>query len=97
MRAPFVITMSQPAAITIPAAESFVAMPPVPRQLPAPPAMRRISSVSAVTRWIKCASGLARGSESYSPSMSLSSTRRSAWQSRATMADSVSLSPSTLC
>ena len=35
MRAPFVITMSQPAAITIPAAASFVAMPPVPRQLPA--------------------------------------------------------------
>ena len=41
------MTMSHPAAIAIRAAESLVAMPPVPRQLPAPPAISRISVSSA--------------------------------------------------
>ena len=71
-------------------------MPPVPRQVPAPPAMARSSGVMASTWWISRASGWVRGSASYSPSMSLNSTSRPAPHSRATMADRVSLSPSTL-
>ena len=39
-------------------------MPPVPRQVPAPPAMASSSGVTASTWWISFASGWVRGSAS---------------------------------
>ena len=64
MRLPLVMTMSHPAPMAMPAAESLVAMPPVPRQEPAPPAISRIWGVSSRTWWMSRASGWERGSAS---------------------------------
>ena len=52
-RAPLVMTMSTPAFMASSAALSLVVMPPVPRQVPAPPATARsltlANTVAAVT------------------------------------------------
>ena len=87
------MTMSQPWAVAIWAARSFVAMPPVARSLPFSPARARMSGVTSSTTGMSRASGSRRGSAVYSPSMSLSSTSRSALAEQATMAPRVSLSP----
>ena len=64
IRLPLAITMSMPASRASRAAWSLVAMPPVPRQVPAPPAMASSSGVTASTWWISFASGWVRGSAS---------------------------------
>ena len=92
-RSPLVMTMSQPMAVTILAARSLVSMPPVASSLPFPPARASISGVTSSTTGMSRAAGSFRGSAVYSPSMSLSSTSRSAPTERATMAPRVSLSP----
>ena len=91
--APLAMTISTPSAVTIWAARSLVAMPPVPRAEPAPSDIPRISGVISSTRGISLASGWVRGLAVYSPSMSLSRTSRSARAQQATMAARVSLSP----
>ena len=66
------------ASVTIRAARSFVAMPPVPSALPLPPPRERMCSSTARTTGISLALGSRWGSPSYSPSMSLSRISRSA-------------------
>ena len=51
-------------AMATSAALSLVCIPPVPRQVPAPPAMARSSGVTASTRWMSLASGVVWGSAS---------------------------------
>ena len=56
------IIMSIPASLAIFAAFIFVAIPPVPRALPAPPAISVICSSISVTTGISFASGFLCGS-----------------------------------
>ena len=74
----------------------MVTMPPVPSDVPLPPARASISGVIPSTTGMNFASALPRGSAVYSPSMSESSTSRSACTVAATMAERVSLSPMTI-
>ncbi|MNS78096.1 hypothetical protein D3C72_1116980 [compost metagenome] len=53
-----------PHEVAMRAAATFVAMPPVPRSLPAPPARASIAGVMAATVTRRLASGLVRGSAS---------------------------------
>ena len=90
---PLAMTMSQPRAVTSLAARSLVAMPPVPRALPAPPARASMAGVTSSTVGMSLAAGSLRGSAVYRPSMSLRRISRSAWTAQATMPPRVSLSP----
>ena len=85
-----------PSRVAWPAAMILVYMPPVPREEPAPPAMRRVSSVTSSTTWISGASGFCFGFSACRPSMSVRITSASAFTMRATTADRVSLSPNSI-
>ena len=87
------MTMSAPLAVTIRAARSLVDMPPVPSAEPAPSASAITSGVISSTSGMSVASGWVWGLAVYRPSMSLSSTSKSALAQQQTMAASVSLSP----
>ena len=63
-RWPLVSTMGMPQEVAMRAAAILVAMPPVPRSLPAPPASDSIAGVMASTRSMRRASGFWRGSAS---------------------------------
>ena len=91
--APLTMAIAMPAWVTFRAAASLVAMPPVPRLLPLPPAISIRLSVISSTRGIRRASGFSRGLPVYRPSISLTSTSASASTRRATVADRLSLSP----
>ena len=75
------------------AAAILVAIPPVPRLVPAPPAMRSISASILFTVGMSLALESRRGSAVQSPATSLSSIRRLASTRLATMAERLSLSP----
>ena len=75
------------------AAFSLVAMPPVPRLEPAPPASSSTAGVISSTRGMRRAWGFFRGSLSYRPSMSVRMMSPWAPHSPATTAERVSLSP----
>ena len=87
------MTISQPASVAMAAARSLVIMPPVPKPVLLSSARVNSSSSTRSTVGIRRASGWRRGSLSYSPSMSDSSTSRSAPMAAATMADRLSFSP----
>ena len=82
-----------PARVAIRAARSFVTIPPVPRPEPPSPTSAASASRSATTSRRR-ALGWWRGSRSWSPSTSVSTTSKSASTRYATQADRVSLSPS---
>ena len=88
------MTTGTPAPVASLAPSTFVAMPPVPLAVPAPVASASISGVTRSTYGMCFASGSLRGSAVYSPSVSVSSTSRSACTIAATWAESMSLSPS---
>ena len=87
------MTISAPSAVTIRAARSLVDIPPVPSAEPAPSARASTSGVIWSTCGMSFASAWVWGLAVYRPSMSLSSTSRSALTQQLTMAASVSLSP----
>ncbi len=90
---PLAMIMGTPAAAAFCAACSLVAMPPT-APAPVPFQTRRVTSaVTASTVSITRASRSVAGSPVYSPSTSVSSTRRSASMREATSALRLSLSP----
>eukprot|EP00760_Papus_ankaliazontas_P007079 PhM_4_TR1327/c5_g1_i1/m.101138 len=86
------MTVVTPAAAARRADSILECMPPRPRE-PAEPHMARSSGVTTGTRLSSLASGLPRGSRSYTPGTSVRSTRCLASICDATRADSWSLSP----
>ena len=87
------ITVRTPDHDAILAAASLVAMPPLPRWLPAPPATRSRCWSTVWISSISDASASSRGSAVSTPAVSVSSTNRSAPASWATSAAMRSLSP----
>ena len=85
--------ISVPASMQMPAAVSFVAMPPVERAVPPPPALSRIAGVISRTSAISSALFSRRGSAVYRPSISDRMISMSAFTLTATRAPRVSLSP----
>ena len=72
------ITVRTPDHEAIRAAESLLAIPPLPRAVPDAPAFTESNGSSADTISTKRASALFAGSSVYSPSMSVNNTNRSA-------------------
>eukprot|EP00982_Pelagococcus_subviridis_P013632 31268-Pelagococcus_subviridis.AAC.3 len=81
-----------PAAHAMRAAVSFVTIPPVPTEVPAPPTST-LRSLMLSTTSMSRASGFVPGFAVYSPSTSVSKKSHFASTSAATCADNVSLSP----
>jgi hypothetical protein len=87
------MTVRTPDQDAMRAASSLLAMPPLPRPLPPPPARIASSGSSASTWVISSAVGSSRGSVVYRPSRSVSSTTTPAPTLWAVKAASRSLSP----
>ena len=90
---PDAIIMLIPELVAAFAAWILVNMPPVPKPLPAAPALASTSGVISLTSYTSFASGWVLGFAVYSPSISLSRMSRSASTIPATSADMLSLSP----
>ena len=87
------ITVFTPDQEAIRAAVSLEAMPPLPRCVPAPPTRSSSRESISVISDMSEASASVRGSAVSTPSVSVSSTSRSAWTRLATKAAIRSLSP----
>ena len=90
---PEAMTIVQPELIAILAALILVLIPPVPIDVPAPPAIFSISGVICGTSWRRFAFLSLLGLAVYNPSISDKIIKASASTKVATVADKVSLSP----
>ena len=90
---PLAITVAMPAAVAISAATTFERIPPEPSGDSSWPISKSCSTAWSVTSSTSRAPGSRRGFAVYSPSVSVSSTSRSAAMSTATCAARKSLSP----